>query len=147
LAQLWHLEYAPFSQYHHLVSGNTSNQFHVHQYWPHVWSRHVRLDRYVRRTLGLLSPENESVREETILLGKLSSLLAKQGNESIRRFNFGIRPPVTVMHTGKRQGWHVSPCRNIYRIWIRRRFILVAPAAQTWTRNWNRRRFCVFRRP
>ena len=139
MAQLWHLEYAPFSQYHHLVSGNTSNQFHVHQYWPHVWSRHVRLDRYVRRTLGLLSPENESVREETILLGKLSSLLAKQGNESIRRFNFGIRPHHSRASVEAGKAAHASTSGNDGDF--------LAPAEQTWTRNWNRRRFCAFRRP
>jgi hypothetical protein len=48
---------------------------------------------------------------------------------------------------GKRRGWQGSPRRNIYRASTSGvDGYHFAPAEHTWTRNWNRRRFCVFQR-
>ena len=49
---------------------------------------------------------------------------------------------------GKRRGWQGSARRNIYRASTSGvDGYYFAPAEHTWTRNWNRRRFCVFRGP
>jgi hypothetical protein len=47
----------------------------VQQFWPHVGSHYARSCDYVG-FLGLLSPNNESVRAETGLFGKLSLIIA-----------------------------------------------------------------------
>jgi hypothetical protein len=62
------VEYAPASKQAPLLSGSAPIYYLNMQQgcWPHVWSHQVRLTCYVgRRTLGPLSPDTNTVREET----------------------------------------------------------------------------------
>ena len=70
-----------------------------------------------------------------------------EASRSIRLLNFGTRPPRHCYAYGLASGLARPPVpQHLSRIFIRRRLIFLAPAEQTWTRNWNRRRFCVFQK-